>query len=71
MDFSEHFKPDKNVIRVKRKPEICPQCASTEIAYYQYGEPCFTEILKKEIKEGKRLSNFLSGQPFTLLLNVS
>lgn len=53
MKHSNHFKPNENVIRVYSKPAQCPKCGSERIAYYQYGDPRFTEKLQKEIEVGK------------------
>jgi hypothetical protein len=43
----------KDVIRVDKKPEICPVCGSKRIAAYLYGLPMLSDELDKEISEGK------------------
>jgi len=41
------------MIRVKRKPQKCPQCGSAKIANILYGLPIFSPELDKSLKEGE------------------
>jgi uracil-DNA glycosylase len=44
---------EKEKIRVKSKPKICPVCKSKRIASYMYGLPAFSDKLEKDLNEGR------------------